>query len=484
MEIPPRCRAHHNRLTKRAPRYIAKAACILRSSTSPWTRYRTPGPTVYSRMDVLRDACDSCHRRKTRCISRGRGACANCWDGGQVCIYSPRNPMGRPSRQQGRKRRQEKLISPSNSQQDLSLPAVTTAAQKTVISQPEELQHSRHENVFESATMEPTDGSGDDSILLLTGKNNEPSYLSPMTDKTEPTQNGSVTPAEASMNSYLYKRIRFPDITGFMDGDRSINTAPTQPKEVHGREDHTSELMFDPQLLINTSEGTYTPESLLLTTSDTNRCDQDELIEQHMPATFSTRLFRSQTITPPLVECYSQLSQILFRLHAYRQELTENGVVDTGGAEQDSRPHQVFSTVGTFCDLVLPVFRDTHSFVEEPGYSCFLLAVSVTNSIVDIYQLLLQHHRNAWSLRPPSPSPGSLREPSYGVEWRSQQDCLGTQPLLSMILDARTMDFHLQQLERLFYSITMLEGAPQAQSKITNLRGALQKWTDELQIIQ
>ncbi len=91
-------------------------------------------------MEGLREACDSCHRRKTRCISRGHGACASCWDSGQVCIYSPKNPMGRPSRQQRKinkpqshKGRPGKSLGDSDAQQEpgKSMPSTTTTTATT-----------------------------------------------------------------------------------------------------------------------------------------------------------------------------------------------------------------------------------------------------------------------------------------------------------------------------------------------------------------
>lgn len=42
-----------------------------------------------------REACEECHRRKTRCVS-DKGACQNCIQFGRSCTYSPRVPLGRP----------------------------------------------------------------------------------------------------------------------------------------------------------------------------------------------------------------------------------------------------------------------------------------------------------------------------------------------------------------------------------------------------
>ena len=47
---------------------------------------------------VLRDACDVCHRRKTRCLTQGTGACVACRTSGRTCVFSPRSNMGRPRR--------------------------------------------------------------------------------------------------------------------------------------------------------------------------------------------------------------------------------------------------------------------------------------------------------------------------------------------------------------------------------------------------
>lgn len=48
---------------------------------------------------VLRTACDSCHARKSRCVSEGGDICQLCRQRGLTCVFSPRNTMGRPPRQ-------------------------------------------------------------------------------------------------------------------------------------------------------------------------------------------------------------------------------------------------------------------------------------------------------------------------------------------------------------------------------------------------
>lgn len=52
-----------------------------------------------------RSACDECHDRKIKCTTSVPGACLNCQGTGRVCIFSPRDEMGRP-RKTGRKGRE------------------------------------------------------------------------------------------------------------------------------------------------------------------------------------------------------------------------------------------------------------------------------------------------------------------------------------------------------------------------------------------
>ena len=49
-----------------------------------------------------RSACDECHDRKIKCTTNAPGACLNCQGTGRVCIFSPRDEMGRP-RKTGRR---------------------------------------------------------------------------------------------------------------------------------------------------------------------------------------------------------------------------------------------------------------------------------------------------------------------------------------------------------------------------------------------
>lgn len=51
----------------------------------------------YKSTFVHREACDECHFRKVRCLSTGK-ACQNCISNRQRCVFSPRNPAGRPQK--------------------------------------------------------------------------------------------------------------------------------------------------------------------------------------------------------------------------------------------------------------------------------------------------------------------------------------------------------------------------------------------------
>lgn len=54
---------------------------------------------IIAMSSVLRTACDSCHARKSRCVSEGGDICQLCRQRGLTCVFSPRNTMGRPPRQ-------------------------------------------------------------------------------------------------------------------------------------------------------------------------------------------------------------------------------------------------------------------------------------------------------------------------------------------------------------------------------------------------
>lgn len=66
---------------------------------------------------VLREACDNCHRRKTRCPTDGGGPCTNCRANGQVCTFNPRNRTGRPRVRPSRSKR-NRATTPSLTQTD------------------------------------------------------------------------------------------------------------------------------------------------------------------------------------------------------------------------------------------------------------------------------------------------------------------------------------------------------------------------------
>lgn len=67
----------------------------------------------------LRDACDACHIKKVKCASNGIGACYNCRINSTSCTYSPRDQMGRPTKNNKdtrRKRPTAKPVQPSTKQ--------------------------------------------------------------------------------------------------------------------------------------------------------------------------------------------------------------------------------------------------------------------------------------------------------------------------------------------------------------------------------
>ena len=96
-----------------------------------------------------RDACDACHYRKIRCPFAGPGACSNCQNSGRVCVFSPRDEMGRPKkctpkkgREGTRKRsstknslpkKQDEPEHPTQPAEDKILPDVITKEEGTIL---------------------------------------------------------------------------------------------------------------------------------------------------------------------------------------------------------------------------------------------------------------------------------------------------------------------------------------------------------------
>ena len=72
-----------------------------------------------------RDACDACHYRKIRCPFAGPGACSNCQSSGRVCVFSPRDEMGRPKKcapKKGARKRSTTKNSPPKKQEEPEIP--------------------------------------------------------------------------------------------------------------------------------------------------------------------------------------------------------------------------------------------------------------------------------------------------------------------------------------------------------------------------
>jgi len=93
---------------RRASIYPAKPHVL----TPP--HHRKPSePVAMNQIQKHREACDACHNRKIRCPFVGPGACSNCQNTGQVCVFSPRDEMGRPKKCNTKKGREGPRKRPS-----------------------------------------------------------------------------------------------------------------------------------------------------------------------------------------------------------------------------------------------------------------------------------------------------------------------------------------------------------------------------------
>lgn len=227
---------------------------------------------------------------------------------------------------------------------------------------------------------------------------------------------------------------------------------------------------LNPQIVMCTSEGRYSPGFGALPTPAGEGTSRDGILSEHLAnEALADGLVSDQYFRPPL-EYYGQLSQILFQLQSCGVDAAaDSNIMSDTEAEQQEDLQETFRIVNTFCDLVEPLLRDMHSIAEEAASSCLLLAISVANAVADVYQSMMDREKTAW-----------LAFDGSGP-FEPRRTKLGTKPLLVMVLNARTMDFHLQQLQKL--SSPGIAGAEisQNQQKLAATRQELQKWSEELQ---
>jgi hypothetical protein len=73
-----------------------------------------PSSSILLPYPRVRDACQSYHRRKIRCLlTPGSPACQSCLASGELCLFAPRAKAGRPRRTHSEKLQRRKLSWPA-----------------------------------------------------------------------------------------------------------------------------------------------------------------------------------------------------------------------------------------------------------------------------------------------------------------------------------------------------------------------------------
>ncbi|KAF6798269.1 hypothetical protein CSOJ01_12701 [Colletotrichum sojae] len=370
---------------------------------------------------VLRDACDNCHRKKSRCHSEGSGACVDCRQTGQACVFSPRRQMGRPRREPGQKRAKTR---------NLTIRASTT-----------ELRRKQ-----QSAS------NGDvpvvvDSILPP----------SPWSNSTEISPMG---------NSFMFSPVDMP-----FDHEDWMDLSHGQPQMVYGQQ-------YQPPF----EQAFGTPEHELqidfpgqaTTPGDRNQAPQDACLANGVHLQ-SSHIAMGQS--PPLdpyfvpdsgeMKVYRQLSQLLFALHTARE--TYRSERSGGGTCCRQVLERIFMLGSSLCDVLSA--RPRGEFPKETTASpCLLLSVSVISTLVDIYQYVLD------CVKKSCPPTGDDHPVAAAVAAQTA----GTHHRLQVYSDAGVMDFHLGHLLAVFGDCQVDAVSSQMQGRLQEVRKALQGFMDKM----
>ncbi|GJC99434.1 C6 zinc finger domain protein [Colletotrichum higginsianum IMI 349063] len=377
---------------------------------------------------VLRNACDACHKLKTKCPSEGAGACANCRRKGQICKYSPRSEMGRPratapekspaqKQQSGKRSASVQDASPRKRRQSSADSA--SGIPKAAPASPERGRLQQIDDVGTELMGQPVVGNGTTEPLGMSD------YLSTL---------------ETSLCSFPFQSDSFiPDDSAF---DISWPTAAPPPYSSHSPV---------PLAAIHDPAGQMAPINLFFedssdTSSSGNLSFQPDaefgvatmngmhgigLAQEKQQGVVGSRESTPDDGSDALIEAYPQLASVLFGLHTYydKCKATPDLPALMGSLEE------VFPLVSSLCDILrgpqLNHLLNNRSNLTSP---CFLLAGSVISTVVETYHLRM----------------GPF-EPSGAERDRTAE--LGTQYRLQLQTDATIMEFHLSELRPILNKI-------------------------------
>ncbi|KAI1395032.1 hypothetical protein F4819DRAFT_221155 [Hypoxylon fuscum] len=417
---------------------------------------------------VLRDACDNCHRRKTRCPLKGYGACENCRKGGQACVFSPRSLMGRPKQERQRKRASARgpcnTSQASNdpkgeSKQENAKPIPECESQVMIPTKDGAAEHSSHQDDYlrQPQPSERIPDPVDDQAFFSTSQENGLALSSSAWDKFDQTSIHDVTCRESPLLHNDLHHIYEGQLPGTNDlAFPHWNHIPV-PNELckPGQLSHRVQ-QNNAQLTCENAEATH---------------------KSGFPSSSESGDLREWT--QDSLQPYKQLSQLLFSLHTAR-DVFLRGNQGRGPRERMSFEN-IFMLVSSLCDVVARLRDNCKDGPSGSTSPCILLAFSIIGSVVDIYQeamgILRDALQNSDLLSWMGPAQTSFL--SYGQGMGFQQQCY-THLRLQIMSDAIAMDFHLTQLKSFFEHSDMDADSSQTPLRLEEVCATLRTLIDKL----
>ncbi|USP75031.1 hypothetical protein yc1106_02305 [Curvularia clavata] len=363
-----------------------------------------------------RSACDECHDRKIKCTTNAPGACLNCQGTGRVCIFSPRDEMGRP-RKAGRRAKDRSAADKTSSR---------SAAQKRA---------SVSEKREEQRPLTPARSCSQSDLGALPQPAQHDTFQLPDNDFDMMSQHDFTFILENQAANF--------------STSASLPYSPSNDSSMNYFQHHNH---------------VPKPEPLLLTPPISEHSKVPDKSLGLLPHTDGSGL--------PL-DVYRQLSRLLFIL---RQECNRPWCIPGiyGTEEYVVRPgKEVFESASSLCDILHAVIsgkssenetiRPQHPMDHEDTHAMFVLALMGVAMLLDIYRLLGRTHSWAASPNPDctdlavagqTPGPGTGGGPTTNILHHPMDPSGGsmgagrsvTANHLTSILQLTTMDFHLARL--------------------------------------
>ncbi|KAM7204960.1 hypothetical protein V8F33_001201 [Rhypophila sp. PSN 637] len=391
---------------------------------------------------VLRDACDACHARKTRCPSEGVGACGNCRRTGQVCQFSPRSEMGRPKlgSSSSRRRHSERMNSRSSKMGMGNVGIMTTTTPpptpsletNMVTGHPLLLDHYQTDAVAYS--IDETSTTGRDAEMDNT-------YM-----ETQPSLNSmSVTSSTLEDSRHSSRLVPTTSSWGSMIGP--LTDTPTVISDLYMLDNSWMTSTSSPAIPIIRDQ-TYgakaaTPSASSTSSSSSRRSPafppSSSIPIPSMGAVTGATAYINKT--NGLLEAYSQLSHILYSLRNLPSLAGDQQ--QQSSSDQRRAVDQTFALVSSLCDILTWLGNDQGATGGElPPY--LLLVASVLASVMDIYHKTGEAHKRELQL---AVAHDNLDHRHHQQQQQAKSNTTSTHQHAVILSDMTIMEFHLARLQ-------------------------------------